>query len=193
VAFADRAGFADKAGYSDKAGYADRAGTADRAAALDAAAAAAIAAQAAKLVKDGLPSVPAGQAHWVEPFEMGEGMRDFLEAGPFTLSARCRIDETIGGVGGQDQADIIISTTQSRSAFDGEDLLGRMDPDTNMESRQFVNTAVSPTGSAKFEASSDGLAIGGDGKLYIKGSYLFAGININGEPGRCKFGGYIYL
>ena len=116
-----------------------------------------------------------------------------LKVGPFTLTARCPFDETIGGVANQDQADIIISTTQAKSAFDGDDLLGNLDPGDNIETRQFVNTTPSAHGDAAFEASSDGLAIGGDGKLYIKGSYLFAGININGKAGQCKFGGYIFL
>ena len=40
----------------------------------------------------------------------------------------------------QDQADIIISTTQAKSAFDGDDLLGSLDPGDNIETRQFVNT-----------------------------------------------------
>ena len=113
--------------------------------------------------------------------------------GPFTLTARCTLNETIGGVAGQDLADIIISTTQAKSAFDGEDLLGSLDPGDNIETRQFVNTAVAASGDAKFEASSDGLAMGGDGIVYIKGSYLFAGMNVAGQPGKCKFGGYLFL
>ena len=56
-----------------------------------------------------------------------------------------------------------------------------------------MNTTPIAHGKAAFEASSDGLAIGGDGKLWIKGSYLFAGVNINGKAGQCKFGGYIFL
>jgi hypothetical protein len=116
-----------------------------------------------------------------------------LRVGPFTLTARCTLDATIGGVANQDQADIIIATTQAKSAFDGEDLLGSLDPGDNIESRQFVNTAVSAHGSAKFEASSDGLAMGGDGVVYIKGSYLFAGVNVAGQQDKCKFGGYIFL
>ena len=42
------------------------------------------------------------------------------------------MNETIGGDGGQDLADIIISTTQAKSAFDGEDLLGSLDPGDNI-------------------------------------------------------------
>ena len=136
---------------------------------------------------------PSDAIRWVEPFEIGEGTRDMLKVGPFTLMARCRVGETIEGQANSDQADIIISTTQSKSAFDGDDLLGSLDPGDDIETRQFVNTEHRPTGSPRFEASSDGLAIGGDGKVYIRGSYLFAGININGEAGKCKFGGYIFL
>jgi hypothetical protein len=135
----------------------------------------------------------ADEIRWVEPFSIGEGRRDMLRVGPFKLIARCQLDETIGGVEHQDLADIIITTDQSDSAFDGEDLLGRFDSNTDEEKTQFVNTAVAPHGSAKFEASSDGLAIGGDGILHIKGSYLFAAMNINGDSNRCKFGGYLFV
>ena len=130
---------------------------------------------------------------WITPFTIDEGTREMVKVGPFTLTARCTINETIGGVAGQDLADIIISTTQAKSAFDGEDLLGSLDPGDNIETRQFVNTAVAASGDAKFEASSDGLAMGGDGIVYIKGSYLFAGVNVAGQPGKCKFGGYLFL
>ena len=130
---------------------------------------------------------------WITPFTIDEGTREMVKVGPFTLTARCTLNETIGGVAGQDLADIIISTTQAKSAFDGEDLLGSLDPGDNIETRQFVNTAVAASGDAKFEASSDGLAMGGDGIVYIKGSYLFAGVNVAGQPGKCKFGGYLFL
>ena len=71
-----------------------------------------------------------------------------LKVGPFTLTARCRIDETIGGFANYDQADILIATTQAKSAFDGDDLLGSLDPGDNIETRQFVNTEERPTGDA---------------------------------------------
>jgi hypothetical protein len=195
IEYADKSGYADKAGYADEAGHADKAGYADKAGSLDAAAAASIAAQAADAVTAGLPDNPADgdTIRWVEQFTTGEGQKEMLKVGPFTLTARCTLNETIGGNPNYDQADIIISTTQAKSAFDGDDLLGSLDPGDNIETRQFVNTTASSTGDPRFEASSDGLAIGGDGKLYIKGSYLFAGVNINGETGKCKFGGYIFL
>ena len=189
----DTARYAEKAGYADKAGHSDTAALADKAGSLDAAAAAAIAAQAANTVIAGLPSNGNTSMRWVEQFTIGAGQKEMLKVGPFTLTARCTLNATIGGVAGQDQADIIISTTQAKSAFDGDDLLGSLDPGDNIETRQFVNTEASPAGTARFEASSDGLAIGGDGKLYIKGSYLSAAVNINGEAGKCKFGGYIFL
>jgi hypothetical protein len=193
----DRVAYADKAGFADRAALAERATTAAVAAAADTTAVA----DRAKLAENAslLGGRAAGEfltgdtVHWVTPFTVGEGMRDMLKAGPFTLTARCRLNETIGGVPNQDQADIIISTTQHNSAFDGEDLLGRFGPENDIETRQFVNTAVSNHGLAKFEASSDGLAIGGDGVVYIKGSYLFAGININGQLDKCKFGGFVFL
>jgi hypothetical protein len=196
----DRVPYADKAGHADRATLADRAAWSDDAAAADTAAVADRAKLADNASKLGGKSVAefltSDAIHWVTPFTIGETTGEgqkFLEVGPFTLSARCTLDAPIGGIPNSDQADIIISTTQPKSAFDGEDLAGSFDRNKNIEQRQFVNTAVAPHGDAKFEASSDGLAIGGDGVLYIKGSYLFAGVNINGQPDKCKFGGYIFL
>jgi hypothetical protein len=193
----DRVPYADRAGVADRALLADRATLANSAAASDAAAVADHAKLADNASKLGGKSVAefltSDTIHWVAPFTIGDGTREMLKVGPFTLTARCTLDATIGGVANQDQADIIISTTQAKSAFDGEDLLGSLDPGDNIETRQFVNTAVSPHGSAKFEASSDGLAMGGDGVVYIKGSYLFAGVNVAGQQDKCKFGGYVFL
>jgi hypothetical protein len=112
--------------------------------------------------------------------------------GPFTLTARCQIDTTFDGVPNQDVADIIISTTQPKSAFDGDDLLGSLDPGDNIDQRQFTST-YGPHGVARFEGSSDGLAMGSDGVLHIKGSYLVAGVNVMGQSEKCRYGGYIFL
>jgi hypothetical protein len=197
------AGTTDSVAYAAKAGFADRAALADRATTADNATAAGTAAVAdrAKLADNaslvgGKPVsdfLTSDTVRWVAPFTIGKGTREMLRVGPFTLTARCRLSEIIGGIPNQDQADIVIATTQRDSAFDGEDLLGRLNPGEDPEKSQFVNTAVSNHGLAKFEASSDGLAIGGDGVVYIKGSYLFAGINIAGQPDKCRFGGYIFL
>ena len=196
-------GTPDAVSYADKAGFADRAALADRATTADSAAAAGTAAVAdsAKLAENASSLGGKSVAHfltsdtirWIAPFTTGAGTKEMLKVGPFTLTARCTLNATIGGVVGQDQADIIISTTQAKSAFDGDDLLGSLDPGDNIETRQFVNTEVVPHGNPRFEASSDGLAIGGDGVVYIKGSYLFAAMHVAGQPDRCRFGGYIFL
>jgi hypothetical protein len=192
VAYADRAGLADRATLADRAIVADEAAAANTAAVADNAK---LADNASKLGgKSAAEFLTADTIRWVTPFTIEEGTKEMLKAGPFTLTARCTIDETVGGYINQDQADIIISTTQAKSAFDGDDLLGSLDPGDNIETRQFVNTTIpSPHGAARFEASSDGLAIGGDGVLYIKGSYLFAGVNIGGHADKCRFGGYLFL
>jgi hypothetical protein len=193
----DRVSYADKAGFADRAALADRATLADEAAAADTAAVADHAKLADNATKVGGMSVAefltSDTIRWITPFTIVEGTKEMLKVGPFTLTARCILNETIGGLPNQDQADIIISTTQAKSAFDGDDLLGSLDPGDNIETRQFVNTVPGPDGSPRFEASSDGLAIGGDGVVYIKGSYLFASMNVAGQPGKCKFGGYLFL
>jgi hypothetical protein len=194
VAYADKAGFANRAALADRATQADDAAAADTAAVADNAK---LAENASKLGgKSVAEFLTSDRMRWIPPFTTGETTGEgqkFLEVGPFTLSARCTLDATIGGIPNQDQADIIIATTQDNSAFDGEDLLGKFDENKDVEARQFVNTAVALHGQAKFEASSDGLAIGGDGVLYIRGSYLFAGVNISDQKDKCRFGGYVFL
>jgi hypothetical protein len=193
-AAADRVPYADKAGFAEQAGLAQKATAADSATNAASADHANLADNASALGgKSAAAFLDSDTIRWVTPFTIGEGQKEILKAGPFTLTARCTLDETIAGVAGQDQADVIISTTQSKSAFDGDDLLGSLDPGDNVETRQFVNTTPSAHGDPRFEASSDGLAIGGDGVLYIKGSYLFAGVNVSGQDGKCAFGGYIFL
>lgn len=193
----DRVSYADKAGFADRAALADRATAADEAAAADTAAVAdnaKLADNASKLGGKSVAEFLTGDTiRWITPFTIDEGTREMLKVGPFTLTARCTLDATIADVANQDQADIIISTTQAKSAFDGDDLLGSLDPGDNIETRQFVNTTPAASGSSRFEASSDGLAIGGDGVVYIKGSYLFSGVNVAGQAGKCKFGGYLFL
>jgi len=194
VAYADRAGVAEKALLADRALAADKAALADNATNAASAGHANTADNASALGgRSASEFLDSDTIRWVTPFTIGEGTKEMLKVGPFTLTARCTLNATIGGVVGQDQADIIISTTQAKSAFDGDDLLGSLDPGDNIETRQFVNTTASAHGDSRFEASSDGLAIGGDGVLYIKGSYLFAGVNVNGQGEKCKFGGYIFL
>ena len=197
VAYADRAGVAEKALLADKALAADKAALADNATNATNATNAGHASTAGNASALGGRSaaefLDSDTIRWIAPFTIGEGTKEMLKVGPFTLTARCIIDSTIDGIANQDQADIIISTTQAKSAFDGDDLLGSLDPGDNIETRQFVNTVPIVHGSARFEASSDGLAIGGDGVVYIKGSYLFASMNVNGQAEKCKFGGYIFL
>jgi hypothetical protein len=202
VAYADKAGLADRATRADHATLADRATSADVAAATDTAAVA----DRAKLADNasalgGMSAadfLASDTIRWIPPFTIGDGTtkeatKDLLKVGPFTLTARCIPSRNSPGTGNPEEiADIIISTTQAKAAFDGDDLLGSLDPNDNIENRQFVNTAGVP-GEPRFEASSDGLAIGPDGVLYIKGSYLFGGINIGGQTNKCRFGGYIFL
>jgi hypothetical protein len=196
VAYADRAGLADHATVADHATAADEAAAADTAAVADRAKLADNAnAIGGKTIADFLTS---DTIRWIAPFTIGDGTnkettRELLKVGPFTLTARCIPSRASPLTGNPEEiADIIISTSLAKAAFDGDDLLGSLDPGDNIESRQFVNTAGVP-GEAKFEASSDGLAIGPDGVLYIKGSYLFGGINIGGQTNKCRFGGYVFL
>jgi len=201
VAYADKAGFADKAGLAEKATDADKAALATNATNATSATNAANANHATTADNAGALGgktaanfLTADTVRYIEPFTISSGQtKDMLIVGPFTLTARCIGNRANPGSGlPEEVADIIITTTEAKSSFDGDDLLGSLDPGDNIEDRQFTSTS-GPPGSARMEASSDGVALDGDGDVRIKGSYLFAGINIAGQMNKCKFGGYIFL
>ena len=116
----------------------------------------------------------------VAPFTLTDGQtKDVATIGPFSFTARCRINFDPDGGGGpippQDVPDILIATSVANAAFDGDDM-GVLNPATPEEDRAFV----------------DGTAIAPDG-TEIVGSELYAGVNILNQPGVCRFGGFFTI
>ncbi|MEX0993747.1 MAG: hypothetical protein WDZ37_07120, partial [Solirubrobacterales bacterium] len=110
--------------------------------------------------------------------------QNMFTKGPFTLTAKCTINS-----GGNDIANILISTTQDNSAFDGSDTTPDLDTTTAEANRDFVNATIG-TGTAQIDHESDGYALAPDGTS-LHGE-LVAGVNILGLPaGTCVYEGYV--
>jgi hypothetical protein len=127
----------------------------------------------------------------VSPFTLTSGQaREVLREGPFVLTARCRIGlaTTTGPV---DRAEVLISTSANNAAFDAADS-GDLDTTTPEDARTFVNVTADP-GDVAVDSLQDGLAVGPDGTEEIADANLYAMVNALGQPGTCRFGGYVDL
>jgi hypothetical protein len=90
-------------------------------------------------------------------------------------------------VGGNDTAAITITTSQNDSAFRGESGESDFDPG---EPQLYVE-AVNTTGGIQFEEDG-GAAIAPDGTELL-GHQFYAGVNVLGQPGTCRFGGVLFV
>jgi hypothetical protein len=127
----------------------------------------------------------------VAPFTLTSGQaREVLREGPFVLIARCRIGlgTTTGPV---DRAEVLISTSANNAAFDAADS-GELDTTTPEEARTFVDVTADP-GDVAVDSLQDGLAVGPDGTEELADANLYAMVNALGQPGTCRFGGYVDL
>jgi hypothetical protein len=127
----------------------------------------------------------------VPPFTLTSGQsREVLREGPFALTARCRIglSTTTGPV---DRAEVLISTNANNAAFDAADS-GNLDTTTPEDARAFVDVTGDP-GEVAVDALQDGLAVAPDGTEELADANLYAMVNALGQPGTCRFGGYVDL
>jgi hypothetical protein len=127
----------------------------------------------------------------VAPFTLTNGQaREVMREGPFVLHARCRIGAvTIDG--DRDIAEVLIASSAANAAFDAADT-GALGPGTLDEDRVFVN-AVGLPGEVIVDSLQDALALGPDGTEEIVDASLYAAVNALGQPGVCRFGGYVDL
>ena len=127
----------------------------------------------------------------VAPFTLTGGQaREVLREGPFTLTARCRIGMATTA-GPEDRAEILISTTGDNAAFDAADS-GELDTTTAEAQRTFVDASASP-GTVAVDSLQDALVVAPDGTEEIADANLYAMVNALGQPGSCRFGGYVDL
>lgn len=125
----------------------------------------------------GMTAVP------IAPFTLTNGgSQPVVSHGPFTLTATCTINQ-----GGVDTAAVEITTSQNNSAFAGEQEPGDFDIGDTFP---YVEAVVA-TPNPEFQEDS-GAAIAPDGSE-ILGHQLYAGVNIFGQPGVCRFGGVLFL
>jgi hypothetical protein len=127
----------------------------------------------------------------VAPFTLTSGQaREVLREGPFLLTARCRIGvQTTAGV--RDIAEVLIATDVNNAAFDAADS-GELDTTTPETGRAFVEAVAGP-GDVAVDSLQDGLAVGPDGSEELADANLYAMVNALGQPGTCRFGGYVDL
>jgi hypothetical protein len=127
----------------------------------------------------------------VAPFTLANGQaREVMREGPFELTARCRIGvATIDGT--RDVAEVLIASGAANAAFDAAGS-GALGPGTPDEDRVFVNAVAFP-GEVVIDSLQDALALAPDGTEEIVDASLYAGVNVLGQPGTCRFGGYIDL
>ena len=128
----------------------------------------------------------------VPPFTLTGGQaREVLREGPFVLTARCRIglNTTLGPV---DTAEVLIATSANNAAFDAADS-GQLDTNTPEDARTFVEATADPPGDVVVDSLQEGLAVGPDGTEELADANLYAMVNALGQPGTCRFGGYVDL
>jgi hypothetical protein len=127
----------------------------------------------------------------VPPFTLASGeAREVLREGPFVLTARCRIGLSTA-TGPVDLAEVVISTDANNAAFDAADS-GDLDTTTPEDARTFVDVVVDP-GEVAVDSLQEGLAVGPDGTEELADANLYAMVNALGQPGTCRFGGYVDL
>ena len=125
-----------------------------------------------------------------------EQAKEIFKEGPFTFTARCRINFDPDGGGGpllpRDVAEILIATTLDNAAFDGFDITSDLDSGTPEEDRQFVEVEGNPVGTPEINQESDGTALATDGTEIVDAA-LYTAVNVLNEPGVCRFGGYFSI
>jgi hypothetical protein len=127
----------------------------------------------------------------VAPFTLTSGQaREVLREGPFLLTARCRmgLSTTTGPV---DLAEVVISTSANNAVFDAADS-GNLDTNTPEDARTFVDVTADPGGVA-VDSLQDGMAVAPDGTEELADANLYTMVNALGQPGTCRFGGYVDL
>jgi hypothetical protein len=191
VGYAAKAGWADNAGKADRATLADKATTATTAGSATSAGSAGTAGTAGNANtlngKDSSYYLTRNTVVDLPRFTLTNGQtRVILTSGPFKYTASCDINNA-----GTDVAQILISSTENHSAFDGiainSDLLTSA-PDT-ARLHVYVET---PTGKAAFKAEDDGTAVAPSGSE-IRSITWYAGINLFNTTGRCTFGGFAII
>jgi hypothetical protein len=128
-------------------------------------------------------AVGGATAKKIEPFDLSVGQsKPFLTAGPFTLTANCRAS------GGNEIAEIVISTSSNDAAVDGAQKDANFDVG---DSAQFVASSAA-AGTPSFDQESAGAAIATDG-TEILGQEVYVGTSVLGKPNTCRYGGVVWV
>ena len=120
----------------------------------------------------------------IAPFILGNGgSRTVGTFGPFTLTATCAINQ-----GGFDLARIVITTSENDSAYIGE----AEDADFDVgDELGYVEAQNLATGVPAID--EDGPAAISPSGTEILGNQLYAGVNLLGQDGVCRYGGVVFV
>ena len=193
VAYASKAGWADNAGKADRASLADKATTATTATSATSAGTATSAGSAANAdTLDGLDSsafVTRSMVVDLPRVDMTNGQAPvtLLTSGPLKYKATCEINNA-----GTDTAEILISTTENHSAFDGDAITPDLLTTSPASDRIYAHVESTPTGKPAFKAQDDGTSVAPGGGE-VRSTVWYVGINIFNKPGHCFFGGYAII
>ena len=120
----------------------------------------------------------------IAPFTLGNGGSQVVGVfGPFTLTATCAINQA-----GSDLAQIIVTTSENNSAFIGE----AEDADFDVgDGLGYVEASNVVTGTPAIDEDS-AMAASPSG-TEILGHQLYAGVNLLGQQGVCRYGGVVFV
>jgi hypothetical protein len=125
-------------------------------------------------------------AQKIAPFTLGNGGTQTVGTfGPFTLTATCAINQ-----GGFDRARILVTTSENNSAYIGE----AEDADFDVgDELGYVEADNEGLGTGTPAIDEDGpMAISPSGTELL-GHQLYAGANLLGQVGVCRFGGVVFV
>jgi hypothetical protein len=184
VAYASKAGWADNADKADRATLADKANSATTATSATSAGSATTAGSAANADAlgghDSSYFLPRSTILDLPQFWLTPGQTRAIQVpGPFTYTATCAVDV----------AEILIATSASHSAFDGEVITPDLLTSSPVGSRVYAHIASAAPGLPAFRAENDGTAVAPNG-AEVRETVWYVGVNIFNQPGRCYFGGY---
>jgi hypothetical protein len=123
----------------------------------------------------------------IAPFTLGNNGNQVLGTfGPFRLTATCAINQ-----GGFDLARITITTSENDSAYVGEAQDADFDIGDELGFVEASNQFSGGTGTP--EIGEDNAAAISPGGTEILGHQLYAGVNLLGQQGVCRYGGVVFV
>jgi hypothetical protein len=144
----------------------------------------------------GLPG-PGGDVQVIDRVTLANGeSRELFAEGPITLAASCQLGVTESSGFTDDDAKILVSTTQEHSAFkasfSGAPGGGEFGPSSEEFRRVVVQARGTTSSPPSRRYTKDDFIISAPDGTYVSGA-MYAGANALGEVGKCVFGGHFIV